>query len=116
MKGFFDAVCSHCGAKIGWHGEFFDKPACHKCGMGPGEAIEQMKELDGLTKIGYQATNQDLAKMQKHSGLSYGQLAKKLSIPVSTVKKVVNDDGSRERLSLRSDIRREWVDLCGFGD
>lgn len=29
--GFFDARCSKCGTKIGWHGTFADRPPCRKC-------------------------------------------------------------------------------------
>jgi hypothetical protein len=58
--GFFDATCK-CGKRIGWSGEYKDRPPCPKCGapapeLDPeeeraiakmeAEILKRMRELD----------------------------------------------------------------------
>ena len=112
MNAFFDATCSHCGARVSWRGTLSQKPPCSKCGRWdkPSQLETDMMETwRRLGSVGYNATHNDLAKMQEWSGLSVGQLAGRLGVPASTVRNVMN---GKSRVS--ESVFERWVDLCGF--
>lgn len=86
-KGFIDAQCPKCRAKIGWYGRVVDRPACHRCGHKPPAADleHDQAEIDNFRELlaELRQANPGWDKWQRArvaAGLTLRQAAKLLSV------------------------------------
>lgn len=99
MPAMMDATCPKCNRRVGWAGEVTDRPPCHRCGHqvtrqeleADRAKFAEMRRLFDLHPS--DATPAELIAMRKMAGLSRGQAAKLVGVPIAHVIRWENGTG-----------------------